>query len=83
VFPLLLGFAIVGGLVSFAIKKATGPSIRIKDEKEKLARLKTKAVLTLDEAEDGAVLARRYGDSPSQKRFAREVEKLKKNRLPI
>lgn len=81
-FPLLLGLAAVGGLVTFAVRKATGPSVREQDERQKLAKLEVKRVLTLDEAEDGAVLARRYG-SKSQARFAREVEKLRKNRLSI
>ena len=53
------------------------------DERMKLERLKLRKVLTLDEAEDGLVLARRYGDKNAEVRFRIEVLKLKKKRMPI
>jgi hypothetical protein len=83
VLPLLLGIAAVGGLVGLAIKKVAGPAKKPLVEREKLERLKGKHRLTLDEAEDGLVLARRYSDTKAEVHFAIEVGRLRKNRIPI
>lgn len=82
-FPLLLGLAAVTGLVSLAIDKVTGPSKKPTVERDKLERLKRKHALTLNEAEDGLVLARRYRDRKAEVRFAIEVGRLRKKRVPI
>jgi hypothetical protein len=82
-FPLLLAITAISGLVGYAIRRSTGPSTKPMDERMKLERLKLRRVLTLDEAEDGLALARRYGDKSSEVRFRIEVLKLKKKRMPI
>jgi hypothetical protein len=82
-FGLLFAVSLVGGLVGYAIRRTTGPSTKPADERMKLERLKMRKVLTLDEAEDGLVLARRYGDKSSEVRFRIEALKLKKKRMPI
>ncbi len=81
--PLLIGLAAVGGLVGMAIKRALGPAKKPLAEREKLEALKMKRLLSLDQAEDGLVLARRYGDRKAEVRFAIEVRKLRKKRVPI
>jgi hypothetical protein len=81
--PLLIGLAAVGGLVKIAIDKVTGPSKKPYVEQQKLESLKAKRTLTLNEAEDGLVLARRYRDKKAEVRFAIEVGKLRKKRVPI
>jgi len=82
-FPLLLGLVAVGSLVGAAIRRATGPSHKVEVEREKLDRLKTRQHLSLDEAEDGVVLARRFGDKKSEVRFAMLVQKLRKKRVLV
>jgi hypothetical protein len=82
-FGLFLAISGVCGLVGYAIRRSTGPSQKPLDERIKLERLKLRQVLTLDEAEDGLVLARRYGDKSSEVRFRIEVLKLKKRRLLV
>ena len=82
-FGLLLAIGAVSSLVGYAIRRSTGPSTKPMDERMKLERLKLRKVLTLDDAEDGLVLARRYGDKSSEVRFRIEVLKLKKRRPPI
>jgi hypothetical protein len=82
-FPILFGLGAIAGLVGYAIRRATGPSTKPLDERYKLERLKMRKVLTLDEAEDGLVLARRYGDRKAQLRFQIEVIRLRKLRPPV
>lgn len=82
-FQLILALSAVGLLVGKAIMKAAGPSTKPLDERYKLERLKLRKVITLDEAEDGLVLARRYNDKGAMVRFQIEISKLKKKRMPI
>lgn len=82
-FPLLVGLAAVGGLVSMAIRRAIGPAKKPMLEREKLEVLKMKPRVTLDEAEDGLVLARRYGDRKAEVRFAIDVRRLRKLRPTV
>jgi hypothetical protein len=82
-FPLLLAVGAVVGLVGYAIRKSTGPSTKPGDERVRLERLKLRKILTLDEAEDGLVLARRFGDAGSEAKFRIEISRLKKKRIPI
>ena len=79
-FPLLVGLAAVGALVGSAIRRVTGPSKREEAERTKFEKLLMKPHPTLDEAEDGLVLARRYGDRRAQVRFSMLVQKLRKKR---
>lgn len=81
--PLFLAVGAVAGLVGYAIRRSTGPSTKPMDERMKLERLKLRKVLTLDEAEDGLALARRYGDKATEVKFRIEVIKLKKKRIRI
>jgi hypothetical protein len=69
--------------VGFAIRKVTGPSKKPIVDRQKLEKLKSKGTLTLDEAEDGLVLSRRYGDKRAEVHFAIKVRKLRKERVPI
>ncbi len=68
-FPILLAVGIVSGLVVIATK--VNPKIRPTVEQEKLTLLKARRddELTLDNAEDGRVLARKFGDEAAAKRF--------------
>jgi hypothetical protein len=79
-FPILLGVAIVSGLVAFASK--VNPKIRPSLEKQRLEALKRTRVdlMTLDMAEDGLVLARRFHDSGAENNFRALVMLKKKNR---
>jgi len=79
-FPLLLGLAAVGSLVAMAVRQAVGPSHKMLVERERFEELKAKPRVTLDEAEDGLVLARRFGDKKSEVRFGIEVRRLRKLR---
>lgn len=82
-FPLLLAVSAVAGLVGYAIRRSTGPAQKPMDERMKLERLKLVERLTLDEAEDGLVLARRYGDKGAEVKFRVEVLRLKKKRMLV
>lgn len=82
-FPIVFGIGAIAGLVGYAIRRATGPSTKPLDERYKLERLKMRKVLTLDEAEDGLVLARRYNDAKARVRFQIEVGRLRKKRTPV
>lgn len=74
---LLAALATVTGLVHLA---ATRPARLAARERGRLEVLKRKLdrELVLDEAEDGTVLARRYGDRESEARFKKVAEALKK-----
>jgi hypothetical protein len=80
---LLLALGAVVGLVGLAVDRATGPSRTALSEREKFELLKLRKMFMLDEAEDGLVLARRFGDKNAQVRFGIEVNRLRKKRAPI
>lgn len=77
---LLLAFGISGGLVKLAWGQAVEPTITPAWRKEKLARLAAikRDKLTLDQAEDGAVLARHFGSPKLETEFKKTASKLKK-----
>lgn len=81
--PVLLAVGLVAGVVALAIKKTMEPSKTPAAEKAKLVELKLKTKLTLDEAEDGRVLARRYGERAAELHFETAVNRLRKLRPPI
>lgn len=75
---LALALALVGGLVGVA---ATRSGRRAADDEARLRRLRLvlkKNKLTLDLAEDGAVLARRTRRPDLERAFKSKIESLKK-----
>jgi hypothetical protein len=80
VWGLLLALAVVGGLVGAA---ATRPGRLAAGEVRRLARLRhalTTGRITLDMAEDGAVLARRGGRPDLEQQFKKKAAEIKKHR---
>lgn len=80
---LLVSIGAVGLLVWRGMKRSLAPAESDAGERKKLAQLKAKSRLALDEAEDGLVLARRYNDAAAVKTFARAVSDLRKRRVKI
>lgn len=81
--PLFISIAAVASLVGYAIKRGGRSAYKEEDERKKLAHLEMRTVLTLDEAEDGLVLSRKYGHAESQRKFGAAVTRLKKNRPKV
>lgn len=81
--PLVLGIGAIIGLVSFAVTRGARPERVDKAERTRLEHLKLRRILSLDDAEDGLVLARRYGDGEAGKKFAAELSVLKSKRPKI
>jgi ABC-type Fe3+-hydroxamate transport system substrate-binding protein len=75
----IMAFGIVGGLIKLAYGQAMEPTIKPAWRKEKLVRLASIPMekLTLDQAEDGAVLARENGAKELEKRFRAKAAELK------
>jgi hypothetical protein len=80
----LLPVLVVGWFVRKGIQNAEHPPKRDK-ERERLRRLKLQPVarLTLDELEDGVVLARRYGDPLTTAAFSKALAVKRKQRMPV
>ena len=76
--------ALVWGLTYAGVKWSENPARKTDAEKKTLMKLKAKpaATMTLDEAEDGLVLARRYGDRDFAK-FVQVRNRLKPKRVKI
>ncbi len=84
--PILMALGAVSGLVAFAMKRTLDTGRDERRERSRLAALVAKPIgtLTLDEAEDGKVLARRYGASrQASDRFASVVTELRKRRARV
>lgn len=79
---LLLAFCISGGLVKVAWSQTVEPTLKPAWRKERLARLASikRDKLTLDQAEDGAVLARQFGARKLETEFKEIVTRLKSAR---
>jgi HAMP domain-containing protein len=78
VWAFLIALAAAGALVGLA---ATGPGRQRARELARLIRLKKsmeRGALSLEMAEDGAVLARRTGQSELEGKFKREIASIKK-----
>lgn len=77
--------ALVWGLTYAGVRWSERPAQTEKSGREKLAKLRKieGGRLTLDQAEDGLVLARLYRDSKSVSWFAQHVRKLKPLRVKI
>lgn len=78
---LLVAAALTFGLVRAAAARSTrkhlGESARFASSASKLAR----KTITLDEAEDGAVLARKFGNMDLEKKFVKAAQTLRKERV--
>lgn len=81
--PILAGLGFIAGLLAYSARKGGVAARRVADERRKLAELRVRPRLTLDEAEDGLVLARKFGDNVAVGRFGREIAKLRATRPPI
>jgi hypothetical protein len=79
---LVIAFLSVGGLVKFAYGQKEAPTVKLALRKSQLIRLARipRKRLTLDQAEDGAVLARQFQVPELEKRFRSVAEKLKQAR---
>lgn len=87
-FPLLAALGAVVGLVAYAVNKATAPAEKPRAERDRLEALKRKGTpqtgfLSLDEAEDGLVLARRFGDGKAALKFSAVIARLRPRRVKI
>jgi hypothetical protein len=80
-----VGLAVGGVLLLLwrGMNRALAPVAKETSERNKLATLKAAKRLTLDQAEDGLVLARRYGDVAAGKWFGTAVVELRKRRVRI
>ena len=81
----LLALGGVSAFIGWGIARSMDPARKASVERERLAKLKKKPLgaLTLEDAEDGLVLSRRYGDKFAGGEFAKHVVTLKKKRIPI
>lgn len=78
----LLAFGLVSGIVSLAWRQTDDPSVRRYIQRTRLRFIagKPDAKITLDQAEDGLVLARHHGDKALVMRFGKLVASLRKRR---
>jgi hypothetical protein len=76
---LIIGFLFAGGLVKFACEQKAEPTMKLALRRSKLVRLANVSIeyLTLNQAEDGMVLAREFHTPELEKRFRAAAEKLK------
>jgi hypothetical protein len=79
---LLIGVLAAGGLVKYTYGQKEEPTLKPALRKAKLIRLGRKKLdrLTLNEAEDGSVLAREFNSPGLEKRFKVVAARLKKAR---
>jgi hypothetical protein len=80
---IVTAFAAVTGLVVLAFREKADPVIKPALQKARLARLArmSPGKLSLDEAEDGMVLSRHFGERDLEKRFASVANALRKKRV--
>jgi hypothetical protein len=83
VLPVGLAVGAVVLLLWRGLTRTLGPSLKETSERDKLEKLKALPRLNVDQAEDGLVLARRYGDKAGVERFAAAVVELRKRRVRI
>lgn len=76
---LVISFLFAGGLVKFAWEQKEEPTLKPALQRAKLIRLARIPLerLTVDQAEDGMVLSRRFDSPELEKRFRAVAEKLK------
>jgi len=76
---LVIGLMIAGGLVKFAYDQKEEPTVRPALRKARLIRIAKipEESMTLDQSEDGMVLAREFDAPELGKRFARIASRLK------
>ena len=77
---LIIAFGLVGGLVKVAYGQSVEPTFKPAWRKAKLVRLVKIPLdkLKLDQAEDGAVLAREFGSPIIERKFLTVAERLKR-----
>jgi hypothetical protein len=77
---LLIALGFVGGLVKISFGQSTEPTLKPAWRKAKLLRLAKlrKRRITLDQAEDGAVLSREFNAPELEVEFKKIAEALKK-----
>lgn len=81
--PVLLAVGALAGLLWRGVKRTLDPTIKEDAERKRLKDLRGQGVLNIDQAEDGLVLARRYGDATAAERFRAAVVELRKRRVRI
>jgi len=83
--PVVLAVGGVIALTALGMKRSLDPAVKAGAERARLAKLKSRPAssLSLDEAEDGLVLARRYKDAAAEIYFAKLKEALRTRRVPI
>jgi hypothetical protein len=81
--PVGLAVGAVVLLLWRGVKRSLDPTIKEDAERAKLKKLRSQAVLNIDQAEDGLVLARRYHDATAAQRFQAAVVELRKRRVRI
>jgi hypothetical protein len=79
---MVAGIAAIGAMVRFSIREKENPTITPAAEKKRLVKLTMTPGerLTLSEAEDGAVLARRYMNRKLESQFLKIAAQKKKGR---
>jgi hypothetical protein len=79
---MLIVFAVVGGFVVLACRDSDEHFVKPALRKARLARLARIATnkITLDQAEDGVVLSRQFGEHDLEKRFTAVVKSLRARR---
>ena len=79
---ILIGVLFAGGLIKFACEQKEEPTVKIALRRSKLVLLVNipAKYLTLNQAEDGMVLAREFHTPELEKRFGAAAEKLKATR---
>lgn len=79
---LLMTFAAVGGFVALACRDSDEHIVKLALRKARLARLARIATnkITLDQAEDGVVLSRQFGEHFWEKHFTTVVKSLRAKR---
>lgn len=81
--PVILATGGIVFLLWRGVKRSLDPTVNETAERNKLAGLKKAKRLTYDQAEDGLVLARRYGDDAAVRWFNTAVIELRKRRVRI
>ena len=79
---MLIVFAVVGGFVTLACRDADEHIVKSALRKARLVRLARIPTnkITLDQAEDGVVLSRQFGEHSWEKHFAMVVKSLRAKR---
>jgi hypothetical protein len=80
VWGVLIAVGAVGGLLWWGAKRALDPMVKTTQERRRFQELRAVGPTSLDEAEDGLVLARRFGDKAAEAEFRNAVARMKQRR---